>query len=111
MNDSIFLAFKVCRYRIILGVYLIYYRCDVGNPKVADAGPLQLSIWLAIGVPSARYHGDSSVGIADYGPIKTRFIGPTTGRTTTKDIEPYRLADIVPLSVKTASGSRPNDCR
>ena len=45
-------------------------------------------------------HADRFVGIADTGPIMTRFIGLTMSRTTTKDVEPTRQADIFPMPLK-----------
>ena len=100
MDDGILSAFKVCWYRTICSVYQIYNRCNVGIPKVADVGPRLAYVWLVIGVLSARYHADRFVGIADTGPIMTRFIGLTMGRTTTKDVEPTRQADIFPMPLK-----------
>ena len=55
---------------------------------------------VAIGVLFTRYNFDKSVGIIDIGQIMTRFIGSTTGQTTTKDMEPTRQADIFPMPLK-----------
>ena len=68
-------------------------RYHVGIPKVADGRPCLPFLFVSylsiiVNIPRCSF------GIAETYQIMTQFISPTIGRTTPKDMEPYRLADI-----------------